>query len=317
MSQLYPMLLNPALHTRVWGGRRLETELGKPLPTDEPYGESWELHDSAIIANGDYAGQTLGDALRALGTALIGPQFNPAQGFPLLAKLLDASEWLSIQVHPNDAQAAELEGDPRGKTEAWLLLNAAEGARLVIGIQRGTTREALAQAIQDNTLEPLLVYADVKTGDALYMPAGTVHAIGPGTLIYEIQQSSDVTYRLYDWGRVGLDGKPRALHIDKGVAVSNIDTLPQITHARSSDTEPIIRGDYFFTYWHTLNENTLTLDTQGRFFHALTCTDGSITVAGGGVTIMLFRGQTALIPAALGAYTLSGEGRVLRSQPAV
>lgn len=315
MSQIYPMLLEPALHTRVWGGRRLETELGKVLPTSEPYGESWELHDSAHIANGAHAGHTLGEVLDKLGAALVGEGFKPDEGFPLLAKLLDAADWLSIQVHPNDAQAAQLEGDPRGKTEAWLILAAEAGARLVIGVRHGTTREQFAQAIRDNTLENHLVYADVKVGDLLYIPAGTVHAIGPGLLIYEIQQSSDVTYRLYDWGRLGLDGKPRALHIEKGVTVSNIDTLPTVQSVIPANDTPIIDGEYFITYWHALTGETLKLDTRGQHFHALTVTDGTLTIQSGNHTVMLFKGQSALIPSALGMYTISGTGQVIRSLP--
>ena len=116
---LYPFLLNPALHVKVWGGRKLETIMGKQLPSAEPYGESWEMHDSATVANGSHAGRTLGDLLKEYGTALVGPKNNPADGFPLLAKILDPSDWLSVQVHPDDEQARQLEGDPRGKTEAW------------------------------------------------------------------------------------------------------------------------------------------------------------------------------------------------------
>jgi mannose-6-phosphate isomerase len=314
---LYPMLLKPALHTRVWGGRRLETELGKTLPTAEPYGESWELHDSAVIANGAHAGRTVGEALTGLGTALVGPDFDLTEGFPLLIKFLDANDWLSVQVHPDDAQARVLEDQPRGKTEAWVVLDAAPGARLVIGVKPGTDRAAMARAIELNALEDLVVYAEVAAGDVLYMAAGTVHALGPGTLIYEVQQSSDLTYRLYDWGRVGLDGKPRPLHIDKGVQVSNVDMTPPISRAAASDNEPIIRGAFFTTYLHHLDDSTLTLDTGLRTFHALTCTGGALTVVSAdGESLSLKRGDTVLIPAALGAYTLTGRGDVLRSLPA-
>jgi len=313
---LYPMLLTPALHTRVWGGRRLESELGKTLPTYEPYGESWELHDSAVIANGAYAGRTVGEVLAALGPALVGDGFDLSEGFPLLIKFLDANDWLSVQVHPDDAQARALENQPRGKTEAWVVLDAVPGARLVIGVTPGTDRAAMAQAIAANTLEDLLVYAEVTAGDVLYMAAGTVHALGPGTLIYEVQQSSDLTYRLYDWGRVGLDGQPRPLHIDKGVQVSNVDTTPPISRAAASDSEPIIRGAFFTTYLHRLDGQPLALDTARRDFHALTCTAGTVSVGAGGEALTLQRGDTALIPAHLGAYTLTGSGDVLRSLPA-
>lgn len=315
---MYPLLLNPALHTRVWGGRKLANVMHKTLPSDQPYGESWELHDSVTVANGQYAGRTLSDLLSEHSEALVGPFSDPSEGFPLLAKLLDCEDWLSVQVHPDDEQARQLEGEPRGKTEAWVILAADPGARLVRGVKPGTNREAMAEAIRNNTLEDLLVYGEVNQGDVLYVRAGTVHALGPGLLVYEIQQSSDTTYRLYDWGRMGLDGKPRQLHIEKGVQVSNVETVPIITHAEASDVTPIIAGEFFTTYLHEVN-GELALDTDGQYFHALTLAEGTLDiVANKGITennapVTLQTGQTALIPAALGAYTLRGNGRLLRS----
>ncbi len=190
---LYPLLLNPALHTRVWGGRQLETVFHKPLPTAEPYGEAWEMHDTATIVNGPLAGRTVADVLREYGHALVGPDHDPALGMPLLAKFLDSADWLSIQVHPNDEQARLLDGEARGKTEAWYVLAAEPGARLVMGVRPGTSRAEMAEAIRTNSLERLVMYADVSVGDVLFVQAGMVHALGPGLLIYEIQQSSDLT----------------------------------------------------------------------------------------------------------------------------
>lgn len=314
LQQLYPFLLTPVLRVKVWGGRKLQTALNKPLPTDEPYGESWELHDTATVANGTFAGRTLGALLVEHGTALVGERNDPAEGFPLLAKFLDAADWLSVQVHPNDEQAAELEGEPRGKTEAWIILAAEPDARLVIGVQPGTSRETMAQAIRDGVLENHIVYADVKAGDVLKLDANTVHAIGPGLLIYEIQQSSDTTYRLYDWNRMGLDGKPRDLHIEKGVQVSNVDFLPTVAHPWDDDGDvlALVSSPYFQTDLHRLDEQPVALDTAGAF-HALTCVRGAVTVEGGGERVAISVGQTALVPASLGGYTLGGYGEVLRS----
>lgn len=307
---LYPFKLHPSLHVKVWGGRQLSSVMKKPLPSEEPYGEAWELHDSCTIANGALEGQSLAEVLRAYGTELIGTNNDPSDGFPLLAKLLDASDWLSIQVHPDDAQAKELEGDPRGKTEAWIVLSAGENARLVIGVQPGTSRDVMAQAIRDNRLEDYIVYSDVQAGDVLYIPANTVHAIGPGLLIYEIQQSSDITYRLYDWGRMGLDGKPRDLHINKGVAVSNVDFLPVVTHPTG---ELMVEGDYFRTMCHQLKDEKLLIPTGGHF-HSLTCIEGEITMsAEGHEDVILYLGQTGLIPACIGQFSIAGTGAVLRS----
>lgn len=226
----YPLLLEPTLHVKVWGGHKLGSEFRKTLTENAPYGESWELHDTSTVSNGVHAGKTIADLINAYGNDFIGTGFDPAEGLPLLIKLLDATQWLSVQVHPDDEQAKELEGDPRGKTEAWIILATEPDAKLVIGMNLGTSQEEMADAIHDNTLEDILEYATVQPGDVLYMPANTIHAIGPGIVLYEVQQSSNVTYRLYDWGRMGLDGNPRELHIEKGVQVSNLETLPDVAH---------------------------------------------------------------------------------------
>jgi mannose-6-phosphate isomerase len=283
--------------------------MNKDLPTDEPYGESWELHDNCYIDNGWYEGYTVGDMLREMRYDLVGRGNNPIDGMPLLVKLLSAEDWLSVQVHPNDAQARELEGDPRGKTEAWVILDADEGAQLVIGVQTNTTQEVMANAIRQNKLEDLLVYANVRAGDVLYIPANTVHAIGKGIVLYEIQQSSDTTYRLYDWGRMGLDGNPRELHIEKGVQVSNLTTLPTIEHPEGN---VMVAGDYFMTARHRLKNEYVTIATAGRF-QILTCIEGQLIAEGGGEQTHFAKGQTVLVPAALEAFRLRGEGVVLRS----
>ena len=305
---LYPLKLQSAMHVKVWGGRRLATLLRKPLPTAQPYGESWELHDSALAANGGHRGKSLLELTRQYGADLIGAGNDPAKGMPLLAKFIDAAEWLSVQTHPNDAQAKALEGEPRGKTEAWFVLHADPGARLVIGLRTGTTRYELTAAIQSNRLDALLVFAEVSRGDVLYIPANTVHALGPGILIYEIQQSSDTTYRLYDWGRPGLDGRPRELHLDKGVAVANLDALPAIRRPRG---DLLVEGDYFRTWRHRLDNSALRLSTEGRF-QALTCIEGELRVSAHGHdadSITLGIGETGLIPACIARVQHQRNGR--------
>lgn len=309
MTALYPLLLQAALHTRVWGGRKLETVMHKLLPDSQPYGESWEMHDTAIVTNGALAGKTVGELVAQFGADLIGAGNNPAEGMPLLVKILDAADWLSVQVHPNDAQAKDLEGDPRGKTEAWIVLAADAGAKLVIGVTPGTDRAAMADAIRAGTLENLLEYAEVQAGDVLYVQANTVHALGPGLLIYEIQQSSDVTYRLYDWNRMGLDGKPRPLHIEKGVQVSNVESLPKVTHP---DGDVLVTGDYFTTWRQKLQDETQTLTTDGKF-QAITCIAGELTLTAGDHILPLTIGSTALVPACIADYQVAGTGSLLRS----
>ena len=307
---LYPLLLTPVLHVKVWGGRKLAQYFDKPLPDDQPYGEAWELHDTSTVENGALAGRTIADLIASHGADLIGRQHDPADGMPLLIKLLDANDWLSVQVHPDDQQARTLEGDPRGKTEAWIVLQADADARLVKGVRDGTQRASMAEAIRNQTFEDLIVYQTVQRGDVLYMPANTVHALGPGLVIYEVQQSSNVTYRLYDWGRVGLDGKPRQLHIEKGVQVANLQSLPPVTHPIGATQ--LVDGAYFQTHRHILHDATQTHPTADRF-HALTVIDGAIDVIGAGERVTLPTGRTALIPAALTDYTLTGTGVVLQS----
>lgn len=316
---LYPFLLEPALHVRVWGGRQLATILHKHLPTGEPYAEAWEVHDTATIRNGPLAGRTIGDLLDLYGHDLIGPAGLPAEGFPLLVKLIASADWASVQVHPNDEQARRLENALRGKAEAHFILATEPGAQIIIGVKPGTMPADLAQAIRDNTLPQWLVYADIAPGDALYIPAGTIHAIsGPGILLYEIQQSSDITYRLYDWERLGLDGKPRELHIEKGIAVANLQALPEIKHTTgdASAVVEIVRNEYFTTLLHRLNPKNglhLELDTAGHRFHLLTCIEGQARVTSADMQVEMQLGQTILIPASLGRYQLSGTARILRS----
>ena len=307
---LYPMKLRSALHVKVWGGRRLAKLMGKPLPTAEPYGESWELHDTALVVNGALRGTSLGELTREFGARLVGAGNDPADGIPLLAKLIDASNWLSIQVHPNDEQARELEGEPRGKTEAWVILHADPGARLVIGLRKHTTRAQMAEAIRRNQLEALLVYAEVKNGDVLTIPANTIHALGPGVLVYEIQQASDITYRLYDWGRRGLDGQPRELHIEKSLRVADLESLPQV---RQPETELLVDGQYFRTWRHALARDALNVESESRF-QSLTCIAGVVRVAAAGHDdIVLHKGESGMIPACIPSFVIRGEGTILRA----
>ena len=323
-APLYPLRLTPALHPKVWGGRRLETVLNIELPRHEPFGEAWIMHDSATIANGALRGETVGDLVRAYGRDLIGANNDPALGMPLLAKFLDAREWLSIQVHPNDEQAMQLDGEPRGKMEAWYVIEAEPDSKLVFGTQPECSADDLRAAIEQNRLEDLLIYVEVQAGDALFVKPGTIHALGPGVLIYEIQQSSDLTYRLYDYGR------PRELHIDKGLAVARSESLPHVLHTADDDSNliPLVSSEYFETVLHHLRVGDYAyLDTRKTRFHVLTCIEGSAVVEWGGGSasigdrmavntgdaLDLKLGQTVLIPASLGAYRVRGRARVLRS----
>lgn len=327
-APLYPLRLTPALVLKVWGGRRLNTRLNIPLPDDQPYGEAWIMHDSATVNNGALRGQSVADVLRIYGRELIGVGAIDA-GMPLLAKFLDASDWLSLQVHPNDDQARTLDGEARGKTEAWYVIDAEPGSQLAIGIQPGNSREDMADAIAAGTLEGMMVYATVSAGDVLSIAPGTIHALGPGILIYEIQQSSDLTYRLYDYGR------PRELHVEKGLQVAHIESVPPIKHTAHDGSEviEIVSSPYFTTLLRQMRVGDYVRDdTRKQRFHILTCIEGEAVLEWGARSsetrrsastsaisvdsaepVDLRLGETILVPASVGEFRLRGRGRVLQS----
>ena len=215
-----PIAFKPLFMERVWGGRQIGDTLGKDLPPGVPIGESWELVDrddaQSIVETGDFAGTTLHDLWTKMREPVFGTGLPDTPRFPLLAKILDARETLSVQVHPPANEAAELKGEP--KTEMWYLLDAGPGAELFAGFRKGTTRGDFERALGEGRVAELLHRVPVKTGDAIFIPSGRCHAIGAGCLIVEIQQNSDTTYRVFDWNRTGLDGRPRALHVAESLA---------------------------------------------------------------------------------------------------
>ncbi|MEM9235537.1 MAG: type I phosphomannose isomerase catalytic subunit [Verrucomicrobiota bacterium] len=214
-----PLVFTPLYMQRVWGGRSLETAYGRTLPDDAPYGESWEISDRAqeqsIVSEGPFAGQSLNDLWTQEREAIFGPGLPDCDRFPLLIKVLDARDDLSIQVHPPAALADSLGGDP--KTEMWYIADADPGAKLYVGLKQGVTREAFAAALADGSVADVVHAIEPSSSDSIFIPSGRLHAIGAGFLIHEIQQNSDTTYRVFDWNRMGLDGKPRDLHIDQSM----------------------------------------------------------------------------------------------------
>ncbi len=231
-----PVLFQPHFQTRVWGGRKLETLFGKSLPNAElPYGESWEISDREEVQSPllDDPQLTLHDLWQQHREAVFGKALtdHPAERFPLLLKILDATDDLSIQVHPPADVAARLGGEP--KTEMWYVAHAEPGARLYVGLKPGTTQEDLKAAIQEGTVASLVPVLEPKAGDCLFIPSGRLHAIGKGLVIYEIQQNSDTTYRVFDWNRLGLDGQPRALHLAESLASIHFqDNAPDLLSAQ-------------------------------------------------------------------------------------
>ena len=213
---LYPLLFQPVFKERIWGGRELERLYAKKIPAGQPIGESWEISDrpgdASVIAHGPLAGQDLRWLMEHHAAKILGGAKPAAAGrFPLLCKILDAREKLSLQVHPPAGRAAELAGEP--KTEMWYIADAAPDASLYVGLKRGVTRAEFERKISDGSVADCFHRIPVRAGDTMFLPSGRVHAIGDGLVIFEIQQNSDTTYRVFDWNRVGLDGRPRELHV--------------------------------------------------------------------------------------------------------
>lgn len=222
----------PVYQERVWGGRALESFLSRQLPGGSPIGESWEIVDrpeaQSVVANGSWAGQSLRDVITAHSAAIMGPAWPRERPFPILVKWLDCRERLSLQVHPPARIAAQLGGEP--KTENWYIARAEPGAAVLAGLKQGVDAARFRAALKDNTAESLVHRLPTAAGDSLLIHSGVMHAIDGGNLILEIQQNSDTTYRVYDWGRVGLDGKPRAMHVEQSMASleANTAVAPQL-----------------------------------------------------------------------------------------
>src|ERR1043166_4766244 len=216
---LYPLTFRPIFKERIWGGRKLQQLYEKALPPSVPIGESWEISDRpgdvSVIANGPLAGKDLRWLLEHDAEALLGPAKLPGNRFPLLIKLLDAREKLSLQVHPPVHKTVELGGEP--KTEMWYIADAAPGAELFVGLSRGVTRAKFERKIRNGTVADCVHRVPVRAGDAMFLPSGRVHAIGAGLVLFEIQQNSDTTYRVFDWNRLDDQGKPRQLHIEQSL----------------------------------------------------------------------------------------------------
>ena len=227
---LYPLTFEPLLKELVWGGRKLAA-LGKPLPDERPIGESWEVvdlpDDQSVVADGPLEGATLHQLVESHRSELLGPVALDGGRFPLLVKYIDAAQTLSVQVHPDEAAAARM-GRGRPKNEAWYILDAEPDGVLYLGLKPGTTRQQLEASIADGSIEELLVRVQARPGMLAPVTPGTVHAIGAGVLLAEVQQPSDTTYRVYDWGRVGLDGKPRQLHIAEALECTRLDAAVDV-----------------------------------------------------------------------------------------
>lgn len=330
MKYIYPIRLEASLHETIWGGRLLERDGWKKLPDDDvQIGESWETEISTIVQNGPYQGQTLKTLVDELGGDLLGTHamkiFGPR--FPLLAKFLDANAKLSVQVHPDDSYAARHENGKLGKTEFWYILAAEPGASIVHGFKTTPSPTEVFQSIEHLTLEDLIHEETVQAGDVVFVPAGTVHAIGAGIMLYELQEYSDVTYRMYDYGRPGADGKPRQLHIERSLDVTDYRVSPRVkanplklAGGSGYDERCLVACKYFVTHELTLTAKqdqpaTINAHTDGSCV-ILSSLGAEIEVRYGSdfqESEKLSRGQTMVLPASLGRYRIIGTGSLLSS----
>jgi len=304
---LYPLTFHPIFKERVWGGREISRLYGKQLPPGAPIGESWEISDrpgdTSVIANGPLAGKDLRWLMENHAAELLGGA-KPATGnrFPLLCKILDAREKLSLQVHPPANQAAELGGEP--KTEMWFITDAVPGAELYVGLRRGVTRAEFEKKIRDGSVAECFHRVPVKAGDAMFLPSGRVHAIGAGLVIFEIQQNSDTTYRVFDWNRVGLDGRPRELHVAESLASIDFnDFEPNLVETQFAaggkiQRRSLVRNPLFDVEVVEMKTGA-GLDLKPGQLQIIAAIRGQFEIKGGSVSANSVAGQFCLVPASL------------------
>ena len=313
-DRLYPFLLEPKLVPAIWGGDALVRRYGKPGDRAQMLGESWECWDRNRIANGAFGGATLGELRAQLGSALTGP-IDPSATFPVLTKIIDARDALSVQVHPDDAYAQRVEGQPNGKTECWYVLGCEPGAELVLGWTRDTSRAEYERRVADGTLGAILRRVPVRAGDAFFLPAGTLHAIGAGIQIFEAQQPSELTYRIFDWNRVGADGKARELHVQKaGDVLDYRATFPgaveQLTYAAAGLERTLLIADRRFLVERVaVNRVDAYVETDGRPL-TITAMDSHLRIDVGPENgVLLEPWQSVVTPAAASrlAFVPGGE----------
>jgi mannose-6-phosphate isomerase len=302
---LYPYVLQPKLAAAIWGGSELVERFGKFGDASKTWGESWECWDANVVLNGPLAGESVAQLRARLKEQFLG-EIDPAHMFPILTKIITARDWLSVQVHPDDAYAQRAEHQPNGKTECWYVLEAQPGAELVMGWSREVSREEYERRVADGTLGDVLRRVQVKAGDAFYIPAGRVHAIGAGVTLYETQQASDLTYRMYDWNRVGADGKPRQLHIEKAADVLDYRATPadhsleELAYAAEGFTRTALIADsHFLVERVTATETQASMSTRNRPLIITALNEGvELHCEGGSAIVAPY--ETALVPAGAG-----------------
>ncbi|KPL88861.1 type I phosphomannose isomerase catalytic subunit [Herpetosiphon geysericola] len=312
--ELYPLLTQARYVEPIWGGPQLARWLHLPNPEQSKLGEVWQVYDQNLIVNGSLAGQTLAEVTSQFGPALVGTTSNQRYGhdFPLLLKFIAAAQPLSVQVHPDDAYAHTHEAATgfHGKTEAWYILEAENGAEVIHGFREATTRQACEAALAAGTLTELLRQVPVNAGDLVFVPAKTIHAINPGVVLFEIQQKSDLTYRVYDYDRRDAStGLPRQLHLEQAFAVLDFAaTEPALVEsvAINPNTRLLVRCP-FFSLEHWQLNSIQSLSTSVTSFDCWTVINGSCSLGWSAGSLELSHGMSVIVPAQLGQYQLYPE----------
>lgn len=314
--KLYPLQFEPILKERIWGGTKLKTYLNKPI-TSNITGESWEIstveNDVSIVANGSLKGKSLNQLINESPEAVLGTNVFAQFGkqFPLLFKYLDAREDLSIQLHPND-ELAKKRHNSFGKTEMWYVMQADADASLIVGFKENSSPDEYVENLKNKTLLNILDTKKVKQGDVFFLETGTIHAIGAGNVIAEIQQTSDITYRVYDFDRVDANGNTRELHVDLALEALNYEKIEaQRFYTKTENiSNEVVNCQYFTTNFIPL-DGKIKVAKSSEFFTVYMCVDGNFELMNDAQTFQYQKGDTVLIPACLSDFQLSGEASIL------
>lgn len=316
---MYPIKLTAALKDYLWGGTRLKEDFNKKSDL-EKVAESWELSchkdGNSVIANGEYRGLTLAEYIEKVGEDVLGEDCKAFDNFPILIKLIDAKDNLSVQVHPENEYALRVEGE-YGKTEMWYVVDCDEGASLLYGFKKEISQDEFKQRIADNTLMDVINSVPVKKGDVFFIEAGTLHGIGKGILIAEIQQNSNTTYRIYDYGRVGADGKPRELHVDKAVDVTKLapptrDCKPQGEPEKCDGyVKTLLASCEYFTVHAMDIESKAELTVDNKSFASILCLSGDLKLTSANGDVEITKGESVFLQANYGDFKLEGTANIV------